>query len=76
MPRDGAELLCRLLGEGISVKEIQVRNSDRARGVTKAFTLSNFLSLSNSLFHIGIRRLEQFTLRWIGKSRHVPQRPN
>jgi glycosyltransferase involved in cell wall biosynthesis len=61
-----AELLCRLLDEGIVVKEIQVSNSDRITGATKALKLGNFLSVTNSLFHIGLRRLERFTLRLSG----------
>ena len=52
-----AELLCRLLDEGISVKEIQVTNSERQRGGSKALRPKNVLSVSNSLFHIGLRRL-------------------
>ena len=58
-----AELLCRLLDEGISVIEVEVRNSDRDHGVTKAFRLSNFLAVGNSLLHILLRRLQQRTIR-------------
>lgn len=54
-----AELLCRLLDEGISVKEVQVPNSDRMRGATKALRFKNILSVCNSLFHIALRRLER-----------------
>lgn len=54
-----AELLCRLLDEGITVLEVQVANSDRERGASKALRLSNVLSVSNSLFHILLRRLER-----------------
>ena len=53
-----AELLCRLLDEGISTVEVQIENSDRERGASKAFTLSNLLSTANTLFHILLRRLE------------------
>lgn len=58
-----AELLCRLMDQGISIKEVQVANSDRTRGATKAFTLGNILSLSNSLFHIALRRLQRLSFR-------------
>ncbi|MFQ5915295.1 MAG: glycosyltransferase family 2 protein [Nitrospinota bacterium] len=54
-----AELLCRLLGEGISVVEVQIANSDRERGASKAFSITNLLSVANSLFHIFLRRLER-----------------
>jgi glycosyltransferase involved in cell wall biosynthesis len=58
-----AELLCRLLGEGISVIEVQVANSDRERGASKALRFSNVLSVSNSLFHIFLRRFESASIR-------------
>ncbi|MBI2870545.1 MAG: glycosyltransferase family 2 protein [Candidatus Omnitrophica bacterium] len=58
-----AELLCRLLDEGISVKEVRIANSSRNRGFSKAFTISNLLSVTNALFHIMLRRLEKFSFR-------------
>ena len=54
-----AELLCRLLDEGITVAEVQISNSDRDSGFSKAFTLRNILSVANSIFHIALRRLER-----------------
>jgi len=57
-----AELLCRLLDERISVVEVQIANSDRNRGFSKAFTLGNLLSVMNTCFHIFLRRLERRTL--------------
>lgn len=59
-----AELLCRLLDEGISVIEVQIVNSDRNCGFSKAFTLANLLSVANSCFHIFLRRLEQSSVRF------------
>ena len=40
-----AELLCFLLNEQTTYKEVQVENSDRETGVSKAFTMKNFLSV-------------------------------
>jgi glycosyltransferase involved in cell wall biosynthesis len=58
-----AELLCRLLDEGISVVEVQVANSDRERGASKAFTIPNLLSVANTLFHIFLRRMQRVAFR-------------
>ncbi|MBI4541804.1 MAG: glycosyltransferase family 2 protein [Gemmatimonadetes bacterium] len=58
-----AELLCRLLDEGITVKEVQIPNSDRERGASKAFTVRNLLSVANTLFHVFLRRLERLAFR-------------
>lgn len=60
-----AELLCRLLGEGISVIEVQVANSDRERGASKALRLSNLLSVTNSLIHILLRRFESASIKML-----------
>ena len=54
-----AELLCRLLDQGASVVEVQVANSDRNRGFSKAFTPDNLLSVANTCIHIFLRRLER-----------------
>jgi len=62
-----AELLSRLFDEGITIKEVQVSNSDRDRGVSKAFTVSNILSVANSLFHIFLRRLEKVAFKILEK---------
>ena len=53
-----AELVCRLLHEGMSFLEVEVVNADREWGTSKAFSFGNILSLSNSLFHIFWRVLE------------------
>ena len=58
-----AELLCRLLHEGTSYVEVIVPNAEREWGTSKAFSLGNILSVSNSLFHIFWRRLEYFSFR-------------
>lgn len=58
-----AELICRLLHEGMTYREVEVPNSDRQWGFSKAFSLANILSVSNSLFHIFWRRLEYTAFR-------------
>lgn len=58
-----AELLCRLLDENITYMEVEVPNNDRVTGVTKAFRFSNILAVSNSLFHIWLRRLQHKIIR-------------
>lgn len=58
-----AELLCRLLDEGISIVEVQMVINVRDQGVTKAFRIGNFLAVSNTLFHILLRRLERWSIK-------------
>jgi len=58
-----AELMCRLLDEGITVHEVQITNSDRELGFSKAFRLRNLLSVANTLFHIALRRMERTAFR-------------
>lgn len=58
-----AELICRLLHEGMTYREVEVPNSDRQWGFSKAFSPANILSVSNSLFHIFWRRLEYTVFR-------------
>ncbi|MBI4224443.1 MAG: glycosyltransferase family 2 protein [Deltaproteobacteria bacterium] len=52
-----AELICKLLNEGKSYVHVEVKNSDRERGFSKAFHLGNFLSVANSLFHVFLRQI-------------------
>ncbi|MED5578497.1 MAG: glycosyltransferase [Nitrospinota bacterium] len=52
-----AELICYLLNEKTTYIEIQVENSDREKGVSKAFTIKNILSVGNAVFHILLRRI-------------------
>jgi glycosyltransferase involved in cell wall biosynthesis len=59
-----AELLCRLLDEGITVTQVQITNSERERGASKAFRLTNLLSVANTLFHIALRRVERNVVAW------------
>lgn len=60
-----AEMICRLLHEGMTYVQVQVPNSDRQWGFSKAFAPSNFLSVGNSLFHILWRRLEYSAFRML-----------
>lgn len=66
-----AELLCRLLGEGMTVHEVQIANNDRQSGASKAFTIANLLSIANTLCHILLRRFERVAFR-LGQSRRRP----
>lgn len=52
-----ADLITRLLDRGTSYLEIPVYSIDRTKGVSKAITLRNFLSVGNSLFAIFTRRM-------------------
>jgi glycosyltransferase involved in cell wall biosynthesis len=56
-----AELITRLLNEGMTYKEIDL--TAYYDGVTKAFTLRNFVSVSYSLFKILMRRVRLFLFR-------------
>jgi glycosyltransferase involved in cell wall biosynthesis len=53
-----AELICRLLHERASYLEVEIVNHERKWGTSNAFSLWNIFSVSNSLFHIFLRRLE------------------
>lgn len=72
-----AELLCRLLDEGITVHEVQIANSDRESGASKAFNLPNLLSVANTLLHIVLRRFERLAFRMGAAERpSLPPTPN
>lgn len=65
-----AELLCRLLDEGITVKEVKVKNSDRESGISKAFRIQNILSVLYTLLNIFLRRFQRLSFQFIPR----PQR--
>lgn len=67
-----AELLCRLLDDGISVVEVQMVISNREQGRSKAFRIGNLLAVSNTLLHIVLRRLERLSIKLLGPPR-VPR---
>ena len=52
-----AELLCRLVRDGISVVEVQIVNHDRDRGISKAFTWNNFWSMGRTCLRVFRQRL-------------------
>jgi glycosyltransferase involved in cell wall biosynthesis len=52
-----ADLVTRLLDEGISYVEVPVRAHERANGRSKALTLKNWLSVSHFFLDLVIRRL-------------------
>jgi glycosyltransferase involved in cell wall biosynthesis len=54
-----AEIICDLLLNGKSYSHIEISNSDRQWGTSKAFALSNFISVANSLIHILMRRIRE-----------------
>lgn len=53
-----AELICRLLHERASYLEVEIVINNRKWGTSDALTLWNIFSVSNSVFHIFLRRLE------------------
>jgi len=55
-----AELITRILIEGGSFHEVQISNTDRGSGETKAFSIKNILGIIHSLLQIFFRRLRQF----------------
>ena len=55
-----AELITRILSEGKSFKSIEIKNEDRLKGESNAFTFQNILSVGHSLLQIFLRRLRIF----------------
>lgn len=68
-----AELVCKLLNAGKSYVQVEVKNSDRERGFSKAFHLGNFLSVSNSLFHIFFRQIVRISWFFLAYKKPVKQ---
>jgi glycosyltransferase involved in cell wall biosynthesis len=52
-----ADILCLLLEQGFSYKEIPVSTIERKKGKSTALSFRNFLSVSHTLFDILIRRI-------------------
>jgi glycosyltransferase involved in cell wall biosynthesis len=52
-----ADLLCLLLEQGFSYKEIAVTTIERKKGKSTALSVRNFLSVGHSLFDILVRRI-------------------
>ena len=54
-----AELVTRLLDEGVRHVEVRVEARERAHGQSRALTLHNFVAVGQTLLHIGLRRLRR-----------------
>jgi len=52
------EILCNLIGNGLNYIEVQVQNSDRQWGVSKAFKINNFISVGKSVIKIAKNRIK------------------
>jgi glycosyltransferase involved in cell wall biosynthesis len=52
-----ADIICMLLDEGFSFKEIPVRTIERKKGDSKALTFKNGLSVAHTIFDILVRRI-------------------
>jgi glycosyltransferase involved in cell wall biosynthesis len=52
-----ADIITRLLDQGMSYVEIPVISQNRTAGVSKALTLKNFLSVAHFLFDLTLRRI-------------------
>jgi len=50
------EILCTLIGKGHNYIEVEVKNSERQWGVSKAFRITNFISVAKSAIRIAKQR--------------------
>ena len=55
-----AELISRILQEGSNFKGIKIKNNDRIKGQSTAFTVENIFAVVHSLLQILLRRLRNF----------------
>lgn len=60
-----ADIICMLLDQGFSYKEIPVNGVDRKGGESKALTFKNILSVSHTVLDIIIRRVSNRVNRWM-----------
>ncbi|MGO9607182.1 MAG: glycosyltransferase family 2 protein [Candidatus Binataceae bacterium] len=58
-----AEIICMLLDEGFSCKEVPVRTIERKKGDSKALTFKNMLSVAHTILEIAIRRISNLVYR-------------
>jgi len=58
-----ADILCLLLEQGFSYKEIPVTTIERKKGKSTALSFRNFLSVSHTLFDIMVRRISNYVYR-------------
>ncbi len=60
-----ADIICLLLDQGFSYKEIPVRTVERKGGDSKALTFKNSLSVAHTLVDIIVRRISNRVNRWM-----------
>jgi glycosyltransferase involved in cell wall biosynthesis len=58
-----ADIICMLLDQGFSYKEIAVKTIERKKGDSKALTFKNMLSVAHTLIDIVIRRISNWVYR-------------
>ena len=54
-----AEIIVKVLDEKGTFKEVEIKNSDRQEGISKAFTIKNIFSIGHSILQIFLRRLRK-----------------
>jgi glycosyltransferase involved in cell wall biosynthesis len=60
-----ADIICMLLDQGFTYKEIPVRTVERKGGESKALTFKNMLSVTHTLIDIVVRRIANRVNRWM-----------
>src|SRR6478752_6337602 len=60
-----ADIICMLLDQGFTYKEIPVRTIERKKGDSKALTFKNMLSVSHTIVDIIVRRIANRVNRWM-----------
>jgi len=60
-----ADIICMLLDQGFSYKEIPVRTVERKGGESRALTFKNMLSVSHTIIDIVVRRVANRVNRWM-----------
>jgi hypothetical protein len=58
-----ADIICMLLDEGFTYKEVPVRTIERKKGDSKALTFKNMLSVAHTIVDIVIRRISNRVYR-------------
>ena len=59
-----AEIIVKVLDERGSFVEVEIESIDRKKGASKAFTIKNIFSVTNSLLQIFLRRLGNLFFRF------------
>jgi hypothetical protein len=58
-----ADIICMLIDQGFSYKEVPVKTIERKKGDSKALTFKNMLSVAHTLIDIIIRRVSNWVYR-------------